>query len=32
LVTKKSLPDFAVAIAEDLVAIVGGLVIVSRVG
>ena len=31
LVTKKGLPDFAVAIAEDLVAIVGGLVIVSRV-
>jgi len=26
------LPDFAVAIAEDLVTIVGGLVIVSRVG
>ena len=32
LVAKKHLPDFAVAIAEDLVAIVGGLVIVSRVG
>jgi uncharacterized membrane protein len=32
LVAKKRLPDVAVAIAEDLVAIVGGLVIVSRVG
>lgn len=32
LVAKKHLPDFAVAIAEDLVAIIGGLVIVSRVG
>jgi uncharacterized membrane protein len=32
LVANKGLPDFAVAIAEDLVAIVGGLVIVSRVG
>jgi uncharacterized membrane protein len=30
LVSKKGLPDFAVAIAEDLVAIVGGLLIVSR--
>jgi uncharacterized membrane protein len=32
LAAKMRLPDFAVAIAEDLVAIVGGLVIVSRVG
>ena len=32
LVGKKGLPDFAVAIAEDLVAIIGGLLIVSRVG
>ena len=31
LVAKKGLPDLAVAIAEDLVAIIGGLVIVSRV-
>jgi uncharacterized membrane protein len=30
LVAKKGLPDFAVAIAEDLVAIIGGLVISSR--
>ena len=32
LVAKKHLPDFVVAIAEDLVAIIGGLMIVSRVG
>ncbi len=32
LVAKKGLPDFAVAIAEDAVAIIGGLLIVSRVG
>jgi uncharacterized membrane protein len=32
LVAKTHLPDFVLAIAEDLVAIVGGLVIVSRVG
>ena len=31
LVAKRGLPDFAVAIAEDLVAMVGGLLIVSRV-
>ena len=31
LVAKKHWPDFAVAIAEDLVAIVGGLLIVSPV-
>jgi len=30
LVSRKGLPDFAVAIAEDLVAIIGGLVIASR--
>jgi uncharacterized membrane protein len=32
LVASKRLPDFVVAIAEDLVAIIGGLMIVSRVG
>ena len=30
LVTKSRLPDFAVALPEDLIAIVGGLLIVSR--
>jgi len=31
LVAKKHLPDFVVALAEDAVAIVGGLLVVSRV-
>ena len=30
LVTKADIPDFAVAFAEDVIAIVGGLLIVSR--
>lgn len=30
LVTKANIPDFAVAFAEDVIAIVGGLLIVSR--